>query len=161
MATRSKTIPTSTSSRDHATSVFTRQAISVNCDHKWFTSSYGPPNRRISISDDAFVTTGNVASGAPDSSIIKSSAKGYSRSRTARGPRRICSLRRSSSLSLRGFPSESKTRHPGVSSLNRWSRAKCFTPDSVTRSHEGHASTPRHPFYKPDNTNDSVCQLHR
>ena len=128
MATRTKTIPTSTSSRDHATSMFTRLAISVNCDHNWFTRSYGPPNRRISISDDTFATTGNVASGAPDSSIIKSSAKEYSRSRTTRGPRRMCSLCRSSSLSLRGFPSKSKTRHPGVSSLNHWSRAKCFTP---------------------------------
>ena len=34
-------------------------------------------------------------------------------------------------------------------------------PDSVARSHDGHASTPRHPFDKPDNRNDSVCQLHR
>ena len=43
---------TSTSFRDHATSMFTRLAISVNCDHNWFTSSYGPPNRNVSISDD-------------------------------------------------------------------------------------------------------------
>ena len=128
MATRSKTVPTSTSSRGHATSMFTRLAISVNCDHNWFTSSYGPPNRRISISDDTFATTGNVASGAPDSSINKSWAKRYSGSRNTRGTRRMCSLRRYSSLSLRGFPSKSKTRHPGVSSLNCWSRAKCFTP---------------------------------
>ena len=34
-------------------------------------------------------------------------------------------------------------------------------PDGVARSHEGYASTPRHPFDKPDNRNDSVCQLHR
>ena len=43
------------------------------------------------------------------------------------------SLRRSSSLSLRGSPSKSKTRDPGVSSLNRWSRAKCFTPLIVSQ----------------------------
>ena len=57
--------------------MFTRLAISVNCDHNWFTSSYGPPNRRTSNSDDTFATTGNVASGAPDASTIKSSEKGY------------------------------------------------------------------------------------
>ena len=34
-------------------------------------------------------------------------------------------------------------------------------PDSVARYHEGHALTPRHPFDRPDNRNDSVCQLHR
>ena len=119
---------TSTSSLDHATSMFTRLPISKNCDHNWFTSSYGPPNRNISIRDDIFATTGNVASGAPDSSTIKSSAKGYLRSRTTRGPRRMCSFRRSSSLSLRGFTPKSKTRQPGEYSLNRWSRAKCLTP---------------------------------
>ena len=124
----SRTIPTNTSSRDHATSMFTRLAISVNCDHNWLTNSYGPPSSRVSISDDTLATTGSVASGAPDSSMMRSSAKGYSRSRTSIGPRRICSRRRSSSLSLRGFPSKSKTRHPRFSSLNRWSRAKCFTP---------------------------------
>ena len=124
----SREITTSTSYRDHATSMFKRLAISVNCDHNWFTHSYGPPNRRTSISEENFATTGNVASGAPDSSTIKSSAKGSSRSRTTMGPQRMCSLRRSSSLSLRGFPTKSKTRHPGVSSLSRWSRAKCFTP---------------------------------
>ena len=128
VATRSRTIPTNNSSQDLVTSMFTRLAISVNCFHNWLTNSYGPPNRGTSISDDTFATTGNVVSGAPDSFTIKSSAKGYSRSRTTRGPRRMCSFRRSSSLSLRGFPSKSETRHPGVSSLNRWSRAKCFTP---------------------------------
>ena len=128
MATRSRKLSTSTSSRDHATSMFTRLAISVNCDHNWLTNSYGPPNRRTSINDDILATTVNVASRAPDSSTNKSSANGYLRSRTTRGPRRMCSFRRSSSLSLRGIPSKSKTRHPGVSSLNYWSHAKCFTP---------------------------------
>ena len=128
VATRSKAIPTNTSCRDHATSMFTRPAISVNCDHNWLTNSYGPPNRRTSIKEDTFATSGNVASRAPDSSTIKSTAKGYSRSRTTRGPRRMCSFRRSSSLPLRAFPSKSKTRQPGASSLNLWSRAKCFIP---------------------------------
>ena len=32
--------------------MFTRLAISVNCDHTWLTSLYGQPNRRASISDD-------------------------------------------------------------------------------------------------------------
>ena len=154
-------LPTSNSSRDHATSMFTRLAISVNSDHNWFTGSYGPPKRRISISDDTFATTGKVALRALDSSTIISSANGYSRSRTTRRPQRMCSFRRSRSLSLRGFPSKSKTRQPGVSSLNRWSLAKCLTPDSVARSHEGYASTPRHPYDRPDNRNGSVCQLHR
>ena len=113
--------------------MFTRLPISVNCHHNWLTSPYGPPNRKASISDDTFATTGNVASRAPDSSTIKSSAKWYSRSRTTRGPRRMCSFRRSSSLSLRGFPSKSKTRHPGVSSLNRWSRAKMLHPLIVSQ----------------------------
>ena len=128
MATRSKTIPTNTSSRDHATSMFTPLAVSINCDHNWLTNSFGPPSCRTSINDDTFATTGNVTSRAPDSSTIKSSAKGYSRSRTTRGPRMMCSFRRSSSLSQTGFRSKSKTRHPGVSGLNHWSRAKCFIP---------------------------------
>ena len=98
VATKSKTIPTNTSSKDQATSMFSRLAIGVNCYHKWLTNSYEPPNRRTSINDDTFATTGNVASRAPDSSTFKSSAKRYPRSRTTRRLRRMCSFRRSSSL---------------------------------------------------------------
>ena len=82
--------------------MFTRLAINVNCDHNWFNSAYGPPNQGISINDDTFAATGNVASGASESSTIKSSVKGYSRSRTTRRPRRMRFLWRSSSLSVKG-----------------------------------------------------------
>ena len=121
-------IPTNTSSRDHVTSMFTRVAVNVNCDHSWSTSSKDPPNHNTSTSDDTLARSGNVASGAPESATFKSSAKRYSRSRITRRPRRMDCLRRSSSLSLRGFPSKSTTRKPGVSSLSHWSRAKRLTP---------------------------------
>ena len=160
MATRSKTIPTNTSSRDHATSMFTRLAISVNCDHNWLTYSYGPPNCRTSIKDDTFATTGNVASRAPDLSTIKSSTKGDSQSRTARRPRRMCSFRRSSSISL-CFPQNLKHATQEFPASIAGYGQNASPPDGVARSHEGHASIPRYPFDKPDNRNNSVCQLHR
>ena len=34
-------------------------------------------------------------------------------------------------------------------------------PDSVARSHEDHASAPRHLFGRSDKRSDSVCQLHQ
>ena len=95
--------------------MFTRLAISVNCDHNWLTNSYGPPKRRTSIKDDTFAPTGNVASRAPDSSTIKSSGKGILA---------IPNYQRTSEdvlssplqfLFTEGFLSKSKTRHPGVS----------------------------------------------
>ena len=114
---------------------FTRLAISVNCDHNWFTNSYGPPNRRTSINDDTFATTGNIASRAPDSSTIKSSAKRYSRSRTTRGPRRMCFFRRSSSLSLRVFPVSFKIQNSPARSLQSQSlvTSKVFHPLIVSQ----------------------------
>ena len=54
-----------------------------------------------------------------------------------RGPRRMRSFWRSSSLSLRGFPLKSRTRQPGVSRLSRWSRASCLTPFNCLKTSYG------------------------
>ena len=80
-----------------------RLAVSVNSDHSRQTSSMGPPNVNTLINDDTLAGTGNVASGAPKPSTIRFSLKRYSQSRITRGPRRMRSFWRSSSLSLRGF----------------------------------------------------------
>ena len=141
--------------------MFTRLAINVNCDHNWLTNSYGPPKRRTSIKDDTFATTGNVASRAPDSSTIKSSAKD---TRDPELPEDLggCALF-AAPVRFRqgGFLQNLRPATQEFPASSAGHEQNASAPDSVARSHVGHASTPRHPFDKPDNRNDSVCRLHR
>ena len=89
------------------------------------------PDRDVEYSDDGLIPPTAYHCSCESFNILRRSRASLTHPQTSATtwePRRICSRRRSRSLSLRGFPSKSSTRHPGVSSLNRWSRAKCLTP---------------------------------
>ena len=121
-------ILTSTSSLDQQTSMFTQLVVREDCAHNYSTISYLPPSRRTSTKDDFSATMGNCASRTPASSVIKSSRKGFSRSRRTKGVHMIRARWRSTSSSGFEVLLQSSTLHPVVSRRNRWSMAKCFAP---------------------------------
>ena len=76
---------TTTSSRLQANMALTHSAVRKNCAHSFSTSSQLPPTFKASTKHDSFASTDNCGLTKPDSSAIKSSAKGYSPSRTTNG----------------------------------------------------------------------------
>ena len=119
---------TKASSRDQATVTLIWLAVSTNRSHSFSTSWKLPPNCRASMRHETFANNGSCGSTFPGASGIRSSRKGYSRSRTTRGASIILSRCLSSSSSGSGFPSKSNTRQPGVSRRSRWSREKWRCP---------------------------------